>query len=319
MSPAARPYVLYGVRILSELPMPAPETSVPRPSADLLVRRIVGGGGEPPPGPAVYASPGRAADGEPAVQLVLGDGFDLLRIAGLADFEIADREIRFRLLDQGAEEVAGIHLLGTALALWLERRGVPCLHASAVVLDGGAVAFASSNRGGKSSLAAALVRRGLPLLTDDVLPLEATEEGLRARPGYPQMRFWPEEAEHFLGGHRHLPRVHPGLEKRRASLEDGRLGSFSPEPRPLARLYLPERSPPDAARGISIEPVCASDALIELVRRSFLPRLTEAAGWQSRRLALFADLVESVPVRRLRYPSGYECLERVAEAVLADA
>ncbi len=53
---------------------------------------------------------------------------------------------------------------------------------------------------GKSSLAASFMQNGHPLLTGDILPLEQNTDGaFFARPGYPIMRMWPEEALRFLG------------------------------------------------------------------------------------------------------------------------
>jgi hypothetical protein len=42
----------------------------------------------------------------------------------------------------------------------------------------------------------------------------------------------------------------------------------------------------------------------------------EAAGLQPARLDRLARLVQSVPVRRLVYPSGFERLEEVARQIL---
>lgn len=62
-------------------------------------------------------------------------------------------------------------------------QGLEVLHASAVGLDGCAVAFTAPSGTGKSSLAAHLVAAGAEFLTDDVLALEAHEEGVRAHAG----------------------------------------------------------------------------------------------------------------------------------------
>ena len=68
--------------------------------------------------------------------------------------------------------------------------------------------------------------------------------------------------------------------------------------------------------GVEIQPVSRSEALIELVRHSFSPRLVEAAGLQPSRLDRLSRLVRQVPVRRLSYTSGFERLPEVAEALL---
>ena len=67
---------------------------------------------------------------------------------------------------------------------------------------------------------------------------------------------------------------------------------------------------------VEIQDVSPRDAVIELVRHSFSPRLVEAAGLGVRRLDFFVRLATQVPVRRLRYPSGFDRLPAVVERVL---
>ena len=75
------------------------------------------------------------------------------------------------------------YLIGQALPLAAVLQGLEVLHASAVVVDGRAVAFAGASFAGKTTLAMALVGSGADLLCDDVLALERTDEGLLAHPG----------------------------------------------------------------------------------------------------------------------------------------
>jgi hypothetical protein len=67
-------------------------------------------------------------------------------------------------------------------------RGHEALHAGAVATEKGAVAIAAASGGGKSSLLAALLQAGLPLLSDDVVVLDAGPgHPLLAHPGAPVM------------------------------------------------------------------------------------------------------------------------------------
>ncbi len=59
-----------------------------------------------------------------------------------------------------------------ALPLAATLRGLEVFHAAGVVVDGGAALFAGPPGAGKSSLAAALLRRGANLLGDDAIALE---------------------------------------------------------------------------------------------------------------------------------------------------
>jgi hypothetical protein len=74
-------------------------------------------------------------------------------------------------------------LFAQVLPLSAALRGRELFHASAVSLGGSAFAFVGLSGSGKSSLAAHLVARGATLVTDDVLALEPTRDGVLAHPG----------------------------------------------------------------------------------------------------------------------------------------
>jgi hypothetical protein len=76
-------------------------------------------------------------------------------------------------------------LVGQVLPFAALVAGLEVLHASAVVLRGGAVAFSGPSRAGKTSLALELCRRGAAFFSDDVLAVEATGDALLAHPGSP--------------------------------------------------------------------------------------------------------------------------------------
>ena len=78
-------------------------------------------------------------------------------------------------------------LLDTGLWVTSFCRGFELLHASAVELGGRAVALVGRTGGGKTTLAAELVRRGHPLVSDDVVALSRAGEQIAAHPGPPFM------------------------------------------------------------------------------------------------------------------------------------
>jgi hypothetical protein len=244
-------------------------------------------------------------------------GQEIFRFHKAGDFLVETDRIAADL-SAARLDLAELRFLGPVLSYWCEHRGLPTLHASAVARDGSGIAFVSRHGGGKSGLAAAMVQSGCALLTDDLLVLENREDHWEARPSYPEMRMWPDEAAHFVGSFESLPLVQSDLEKRRVAIGDvGDLGfgSFQNASVPLAAIYLASRRPEEEG-GVEIEPVSRSEALIELIRHSFSPRLVAAAGLQPSRLDRLSRLVRQVPVRRLSYPSGFELLPEVAEALL---
>ena len=100
----------------------------------------------------------------------------------------------------GAElESFQVYLLGQALSFALVKRGLEPLHATAVVIDGQAVAFIGSSGFGKSSLAASFLAAGHSLLTDDQLLLREQIGETLAYPGPARIKLFPPMARRFLG------------------------------------------------------------------------------------------------------------------------
>ncbi len=243
------------------------------------------------------------------------DACVVVRFLDAADFFLFDDRIACVLHDPTLEHGIEIWLFGTVLTLWLELRGIPTLHAATVVVHGHAIGFLATNKGGKSTLAMTMVLGGANLLADDQLPIERGNGRLLGRAGYPQMRFWPDQAERLLGTTDGLERVQPGSEKLRVPVGPGGFGTFERRAAPIGALYLPER---DASDRVAIVHAGFGEALTELVRHSFLAGVVDGLGLGPKRFHVFADVLRQAPLRRLRYPSGLEHLDDVRDAILAD-
>lgn len=270
-------------------------------------------------GEPLYSSPWKSDSGESHLLLFeAGAGAFVLRFPETANFSVGADEVVAQPARAAEPRAVEIGFLGVVMSFWLELQGIPTLHASAVEVAGRAVAFLAMNRGGKSSIAAAMMATGHRLLTDDVLAVEVGQEAVRARPAYPAMRMWPDAVRHFTAGAGVPERVHPAVNKLLVTVGRDGYGRFCKRSLPLAAVYLPERvEPADAAR-VRIEPISRTEAVIELVRHSFSAPVAEAVGLRTARLDRFSDLVRRVPVRRLLYPSGLERLPGVCKELLED-
>jgi hypothetical protein len=254
--------------------------------------------------------PGAAGD----VVLYRCDGAFVIRFTDISTFALRDDSIEARLARREDDYLVEIQLLGMVLALWLEQRGVPALHAAAVAVGDRAAAFLGSRGSGKTSMAAAFLREGADLLTEDLLAIQPLAGRVLGHPGYPQMRMWPDQARHFIGDVDQLPTVHPAFAKVRVPLSRLTLGSLSMQPRPLRAVYVLDRQDRSVA-SVSITPVSQGDAVMELIRSSFVPELLHATGQDARRLPVLARTAVTVPVFRLRYPHGLEHLSETCRVV----
>ena len=249
-------------------------------------------------------------DGEPAPTPRYEGSLDEGRLTwdgvGTADIRFG-REIMVAPSDD--DRATRAFLAGPALGVLLTQRGLVPLHASAVALGGGAVAFAGRPRAGKSTLAAALHARGHALVADDILAVSVEDAGVHVLPGAPQVKLWPEAVRELGDDPERLDRVRDDLDKRFRPTPNG----FSAERMPLRLVYLLEDG--DEAAAEDLPPV---DAVIELLLNSWTPRSLQSTD-PGARLDRYARLVAAVPVRRLLRPDALGSVGDLARFVEEDA
>lgn len=124
------------------------------------------------------------------------DGEAIAKLSDRLRFRIA-RGSEIVLQADGSQDSAEVetHMTSVVAGLVLHQRQTLPLHASAVSIDGAAVAFAGATGAGKSTLASALALQGHPLIADDVCRIQFTADGVAlVAPGPPRLRLWPDMA-----------------------------------------------------------------------------------------------------------------------------
>lgn len=236
----------------------------------------------------------------------------LLRFPHLADFEISADGLEVQGWPATA---AGSHtlqhlFLNQVLPLALSRQGKLVLHASAVALGEGCVAFMGRSGRGKSTLAGSFATTGSHLLSDDGLQLAWQGSRLVARPSHPSIRLWQDSQAALLTAGNVLA---PSLDyTTKARILAGTDISFSGKAAPLMAVYL--LGPGEAAKP-TIGPRAHAAALLDLVRHSFLLDIDE----QEMLASHFDDIsrIANLPLHyHLDYPRRYEDLALVRQAIL---
>lgn len=192
-----------------------------------------------------------------------------------------------------------------ALLCFLRRGDVP-LHAAAVEIDGRAVLLAAPRTFGKTTLAAALVRAGHRLLSEDLTCVRPSQVP-SVVPGPAMLRLRADVGERIgLPGEWRLDGAGPRV---RFAVPEPRRGDCLPVP-VGAILFLRPATGGDG--GVRVEPASPPDAVRDLFALSFrLPGEEEAA----RAFGCVTSLVAGVATHDLAYAPRLEALGALAERV----
>jgi hypothetical protein len=283
-------YVAYGLGIHSVLSLPGLVAA--EAACDVTIRW--GNADSPPPERSAEAWYAHVTP-QQATVFVRDVGYFLIQ---------GGREITIIPAPGMEERLIRLYLVGNVMAILLYQRGMLVLHASAVAVDGGAVAFLGDSGWGKSSAAAALHARGHAVVTDDVTPVDVGAAPASVFPGFPQLKLSPEVAGVLGYDVESLHMLHPLEEKRGCRVTDG----FSGQPLPLRCIYLL-----GAADASVIEPLRPPAAVIDLVCHSYPTRWRQPAG--AAHFLQCTQLAKEVPIYRLKRPPSLATLPDVARIV----
>lgn len=300
-------YGLHGLRIRSDVAL----AGFPVPDGDPDVEVRWG-----PPAPVPLEAPA----GRVIAARTIGDrywyvaaevaGAITLRVPGVCDFLVDSEATSVECRPDPATEpgFVGVLVAGLVTAVLLGLRGDAVLHASAVAVDGAAIALAGASGAGKSTLAAVLCAAGATLVTDDLLRIGRGQDApVLCIGGAPQLRLRPHGAwavECFA-----TPQRVSSTADRRLALEPA--GSAG-DARPLAAIALirPSRSATD----VHIDEIKRGSALVRLAEN------LRIVGWKDpttlhRQFQALAWLARSVPVVEAVVPWGPPLPDTVAPAL----
>ena len=213
-------------------------------------------------------------------------------VAGVDPAPGVDPEDVSWLLDGHASQVAAL------------QRGQLALRASAVTIDGRAVAICAPGAYGASAAAAGLARRGHQVLADGWLPVVGPE--LHAQAVTDELALWPDVAQMVdLDPDGGRP-VRPGLAKRRHRFARGHTS-------PLAAIVVLQRYGWEG--DINAEQVAGSSSLEQVLRFVALDHLITPMGLAHQRFLWAVALASERAVHRLELDPHRPGVAKPAEAL----
>ena len=299
MNQTMRYYRAYGLHVRSAVSLPFDAL---RPSAsepDVIVRRGTVPAALPDgPGEAVRTALWQARPGA-----------FLMEVEDVARYLVTDgRDVLVEPLGSDEDDVVAFFASSPFTAL-LQQRGVVTLHAAAVKSEAGAVLLLGRSGIGKSSLAAALVERGFPLVADDVtgVVLDAGG-GPIALPAFSRQRLWAHTLDEMRWRERAQQRLRMGVAKYWVSAERSCVESL-----PVCAAFVLEAN--DHPDGFRIESVPPRDAFWLLWAHTHRKRVVDALGKRPTHFRTVSALLRRVSVARVTRPRHPFLLDALADRV----
>lgn len=248
------------------------------------------------------------------VALTLGDSEarHILRWpGGLSEVSFLERKLRLWPVDRsGSREDVAQFVLDQILPRVLAHEGMLVLHAGAVAVDSGMMAFLGPSGIGKSTLVASLSSAGFRLLGDDVVLVAPSQSDPKGRSLVPSLRLLGDS---LLALFPHLPKIQPNhrnMNKRRMAVStDGEETALIPV---KAAFVLVDATDND---GIDIRRMTPSEACMAVIANSFSLDPTDMPHNHGKLLAAIR-FVGQVPFFELAYPRRYERLHEVHDRVV---
>jgi len=299
-----REYTVFDRRVRSSIRLPSLREPGDSERADPEIRVHRGSlpadpTGIPDPSNRVYADP----EGEFTVHETASGTFYWF-YDGVGTLRVRDgRELTLSPVPESTAVARRRFVRGPGLRSALVQQGAVVLHASAVVIDGRAVAVAGPSGRGKSTTAGAFLAAGHDLLTDDVLPCDPSSRSAAVVPsGAPSLNI-DARASAALGLDQSTEAT-AGL-----AVED----RFAAGTYPLAAVYLLT----DGA-DVDIERLSAQRAVFGLLKASYaIYRATDRPAQQAH-LDACGTLAGAVDVCRLTRPRSLDALEALVARVERD-
>lgn len=290
-------YHAFGLTIASEIPLnELSPASTPDAPADLTILRRDLGITVPEMG-----NPFLFDYEDPAGILMMWAGVGAVRI-------VDETTVLIQPHPDAPDSLLPFALLGPVMGWILNLRQNLVLHASAVNWHGVSFGFMGDKMAGKSTTAAAFIRDGAKLLTDDILAMtESPQGGFTIHPAFAQLKLSDEAAAAIdLGDNAQLlPPVLFTTTKRQH-----RLSGMHERPVRCDYLFVLDRG----GDGAEIEWLSPGDALARVMRYSYSLRFSRSPVAIQQRDRLFrqsAQLVQTARVGRLRVQADLDSLQDV--------
>jgi hypothetical protein len=231
-----------------------------------------------------------------------------LDITDVARFLISNgNEILIEPAAGADDDSIRLFLLGSAFGALLFQRDLLVIHGNSVRIGEQCLICVGPSGMGKSTLAAAFMRRGFDILADDVVPVNKEGEAL---PGFPRIKLWQDAAQQFAIDTAELCRVSPQTDKYNLPIQ-----AMEQKALPVRWVYILRNDDVDE---ISIEPISGMEKFLPLKNNTYRVRFLEGMELKSQHLGMCGKLAGQIKLARITRPKKGFVADKMVDAILND-
>jgi hypothetical protein len=218
--------------------------------------------------------------------------------------------VRVAWTDRVSDSDVAVLVSGPVVGRALRLRGVHCLHATTLTVAGRAIALLGPSGAGKSTLAAALLRAGGSLLSEDQSAFAHSEPDFLALPGQTGLRLWRDSVESVAPADGSARLLWPAIEELEKFVIEVPTAHRAGGAAPLAGVFLLAPRTPEV-RNVEVTDLAPAERVAVLCGNVY-GGLEPSREVRVRELAFFSRMAAHVPVQGLRLPHGLDRIVDVA-------
>lgn len=212
-----------------------------------------------------------------------------------------------------SESQIRLYILGSCFGILLTQRKTLPIHGSAVVIDGLAYAIVGESGAGKSTLASAFIKRGYQLLSDDVIAVSLSEDGIPiVTPSYPQQKLWQESLDYFGMESKHFQPIYDRETKFTIPIKE----QFLNKPIPFAGVIELIKS---NKNNIEITSINRLERFPVLFRNTFRNFIIKRAGLMQWHFDISANLINKLDFHQIHRPVSRFTAHELVDLILEKA
>ncbi|ATW28171.1 hypothetical protein [Candidatus Formimonas warabiya] len=291
-------YCAFGMKIASQIPIPELQPCSGMPDINIAIGKV----------PKEIEG---AIDSNAYYQA--GKNQLLFHITNVGSYYIKNgNQIMIEPAPNAEKKAIRLFLLGSAMGAILFQRGFFPIHGSAVVVNEYCFIVTGNQGAGKSTLTAALRKKGYAILTDDIAAVAFDAEGIPwVYPSYPQQKLWKDSLESMGHEVSSLSNIYGRIDKYAVTIQD----KFCETPKKLVGIYEVRK---EICQNVNMNKLSGMDKLATIMNNIYRLSFVSGLNLKEETFRYSAALAKQVSVSRITRLDSVFCVEDQINLIESD-